>query len=57
MKTRNIDPLHWGMLFALLLVTALAVDQRNKIKVLESRIRALNDTIIETDAGIEAAKK
>lgn len=42
-KTRTLDSLHWGMLFALLLVTALAVDQRNNLKRKDARIQELCD--------------
>ena len=43
MKTRTLDSLHWGMLFALVLVTALAVDQRNNLRRKDARIQELCD--------------
>lgn len=43
MKTRTLDSLHWGMLFALVLVTALAVDQRNNQRRMDARIQELCD--------------
>lgn len=61
MKTRTLDSLHWGMLFALVLVTALAVDQRNNLRRKDTRIQELcdlcNSLTLENVDLKQAAKK